>query len=206
MTKRLVYGVGINDADYTVQINEFSGIDSKGKKIYKLAWMCPFYSTWHNMLLRCYSAVYHKKQPTYIDCEVQDSWLRFSNFKKWMLAQDWEGKELDKDILFPENKVYSEDYCVFVTKQINTFFSERGAERGEYPIGVGLHKQSGLYRARCGDTEGGRYNLGYFKTPEEAHKAWLQCKLEQARILASKQTDVRVAKAIVARYENYKET
>lgn len=41
------------------------------------------------------------------------------------------------------------------------------------------------------------------ETAELAHKAWLQYKLEQARILATKQTDVRVAKALIDRYENY---
>lgn len=190
MKESIVYGVGINDADYVVQD-------------YKTGWMCPFYSTWHNMLLRCYSAVYHKRQPTYIDCLVEDSWLRFSTFKKWMLTQDWLGNELDKDILNKGNKIYRSDTCVFVSKQVNTFLSERKADRGEYPIGVGLHKQSGLYRARCGDTVGGRKNLGYFKTSEAAHKAWLTYKLEQAKILALKQTDSRVAEALVKRYEEY---
>jgi len=149
-------------------------------------------------------AVYHKKQPTYMDCFVDELWLRFSTFKRWMLTQDWFGNELDKDILSKGNKIYSTENCVFVSKQVNTFLSERKADRGEYPIGVGLHKKSGLYRARCGDTLGGRKNLGYFKTPEEAHKAWLTYKLEQAKILASKQTDPRVAKALVQRYEDYK--
>ena len=191
MTNGLVYEVGINDADYVVQDNS-------------IGWMCPFYSTWHNMLLRCYSAVYHKRQPTYIDCFVENTWLRFSTFKAWMQSQNWEGLELDKDILNKGNKVYGPDNCVFVSKQVNTFLSERAADRGEYPIGVGLHKPSGLYRARCGDTVGGRKHLGYFKTPEAAHKAWLTYKLEQAKILALKQTDSRVAEALVKRYEEYK--
>lgn len=190
MKESIVYGVGINDADYVVQDN-------------KIGWLCPFYSTWHNMLLRCYSAIYHKRQPTYTDCFVGAPWLRFSTFKKWMLTQDWLGNELDKDILNRNNKLYSAENCVFVSKQVNTFLSERNADRGEYPIGVGLHKQSGLYRARCGDTLGGRKNLGYFKTPEVAHKAWLTYKLEQAKILALKQTDQRVAEALVKRYEDY---
>lgn len=191
MKESLVYGIGINDATYVVQD-------------YKTGWLCPFYSTWHNMLLRCYSDVYHKKQPTYFGCYVHSDWLRFSVFKVWMQTQNWEGNELDKDILIKDNKEYGPEYCVFVTKQVNTFLSERKADRGEYPIGVGLHKQSGLFRARCGDTLGGRKNLGYFKTPEATHKVWLTYKLEQAKILALKQTDSRVAEALVKRYEEYK--
>ena len=191
MKENSVYGVGINDADYVVQDH-------------KTGWLCPFYSTWHNMLLRCYSSVYHNRQPTYINCYVEPTWLRFRVFKMWMESKPWENNELDKDILFQGNKVYGPTFCVFVSKQVNTFLSERGANRGDYPIGVGLHKPSGLFRARCGDTKGGRRNLGYFRTPEKAHEAWLTFKLGQAKLLALQQTDIRVAEALVKRYEDYK--
>ena len=40
------------------------------------------YTTWHSMVRRCYSDVYHKSRPAYDDVEMQESWLKFSNFKK----------------------------------------------------------------------------------------------------------------------------
>lgn len=47
--------------------------------------------------------------------------------------------------------------------------------------------------------------LGYFDDPKLAHEAWLEFKLKQAYILAGKQSDERIAKALIARYENYEE-
>ena len=38
------------------------------------------YDVWRQMIERCYSTKYHDRQPTYIDCEVQDSWLNFQIF------------------------------------------------------------------------------------------------------------------------------
>ena len=40
------------------------------------------YDAWHDMIRRCYYAGYHKKNPTYIDCEVCDEWLNFQDFAK----------------------------------------------------------------------------------------------------------------------------
>ena len=42
-------------------------------------------------------------------------------------------------------------------------------------LGATLHKASGLYQAQL-KTHGKRLGLGYFKTPEEAHAAYLEAK------------------------------
>lgn len=48
-TRKLLYGVGINDADYVVQRKETIGyVDGEQKR--KLIWICPFYQTWKSML------------------------------------------------------------------------------------------------------------------------------------------------------------
>jgi hypothetical protein len=88
---------------------------------------------------------------------------------------------------------------------------ERGASRGEYPIGVNYMKKpkdmvnelSKPYVAHISDILGKLKHLGCFATPEEAHQAWLTAKLEQSMLLASEQTDPRVAKSLIERYENY---
>ena len=41
------------------------------------------YKTWSHMLERCYSEKYHKKEPTYKNCAVDNNWLNFQNFAKW---------------------------------------------------------------------------------------------------------------------------
>ena len=128
---KLVYGVGINDAIYTTQpmIN--------GKQV-----VCPYYRTWKDMIRRCYSTKYYDKRPTYEGCSVADEWLVFSKFKAWMETQDWEGNQLDKDILLQGNRIYSKDTCAFVSGSVNSFVLNNQAIRGEYKIGVSYNKQS----------------------------------------------------------------
>ena len=112
---KLVYGVGINDADYDVAINEYYTND-EGVKGERRIWTCPYYSRWMNMLTRCYSDKFQEGNPTYKGCYVAEEWKTFSNFKEWMVTQEWEGLELDKDILFVGNREYGPEKCVFVTK------------------------------------------------------------------------------------------
>lgn len=194
----LVCSVGINDADYPV--TAYIVVNGKRKKIC----ICPFYRKWKSMIDRCYSKAVQKSATSYQECSVISSWLTFSSFKAWMEQQDWEGKELDKDILFPGNKVYGPDSCVFVTIHTNLFITDRAANRGPWPIGVNFHKPLSKFRAQGQDVETGkRKYLGLFSTPEEAHSAWLAFKLEQAYIIAEHQTDRRVAVAIIDRYKNY---
>jgi hypothetical protein len=200
--KKLVCGVGINDADYIVMIKETIGYEN-GKQKQKFVWICPFYSRWRLMIQRCYSVKYQEKFPTYKGCFVCKEWLTFSKFRQWMQNQDWGGKQLDKDILVPGNKVYSPDTCVFVEKRVNVFLTESTASRGQHLIGASLDKTLNKFHAYCNDGSGKKKHLGLFDTELEAHKAWLAFKLEQAKILAAEQSDPRVAKALIERYENY---
>lgn len=162
MTK-LVYGVGINDADYVVVPRT-----PDGKRKY-----CPFYLTWMHMLERGYCEKFKARQPTYKDVTVCEEWHRFSAFKAWMETQDWEGKSLDKDILVPGNKEYGPEVCCFVGGNVNNFIIDRGAGRGKWPLGVHLHRDK--FRASL-SVFGRRTHLGYFCTPEEAHLAWAKAK------------------------------
>lgn len=192
---KLVRGVGINDADYAVYVY---GRNEAGQQT---KWQRPFYTAWTSMLKRCYGAHYLALRPTYNDCSVVAEWIRFSKFREWMTAQPWEGNQLDKDILLPGNKIYSPDLCVFVPSKLNSFFLGRGAARGEWPIGVNFHKQSGKFRAVCSNpfTGKGEY-LGRFHRPDAAHEAWRAKKHEHACRYASQQTDPRIAQALRTRY------
>jgi len=203
-TQKLVYGVGINDADYVVK--KMETIEVNGKRKQRLVWVCPYYSVWTHMLERCYSAKLQEKYPTYKGCSVSEEWLTFSNFKRWMEKQDWEGLQLDKDILFSGNKVYSKETCVFVSGMVNNFTIDRGNDRGEWPLGVCWHKEKSKFRSRCRNpfTKKGEH-LGYFTCELEAHQEWLKRKLELAHLLAAEQTDERVGKALIERYTNYLE-
>lgn len=202
--KKLVYGVGVNDADYVAQKFETIGYIN-GKRKRKMIWRCPYYETWRNMLERCYSARYQERKPTYKGCTVTDEWLTFTNFKSWMEKQNWEDKQLDKDLLIEGNKVYSADTCVFVTQTVNKFTTDRGSDRGEWLIGVYWDKSKEKFRAQCSNPFTKKNErLGYFTTEIQAHQTWLKRKLELAHELAAIQTDKQVAKALIGRYTNYK--
>lgn len=204
---KLVCGVGVNDADYITQKFESMGEHPDGRRKQRVVWRCPFYRTWCSMLERCYSDKFQHRNPTYAGCSVCDEWLKFTVFKKWMESCDWEGKQLDKDLLEPGNKIYSPSTCVFLSKRLNSFLIDRGNDRGEYPIGASWNKANGNFSSSISIGNGKRKHLGFYPTAEEAHVRWLKEKLSLAQQLSddliSSGGDERVARAIVARYENY---
>lgn len=188
--KKLVYGIGVNDADYIVKpvIN--------GKQV-----TCQFYAAWSHMIERCYSSKLHSRYPSYAGCSVVSEWHSFSAFREWMIDQDCDGVSLDKDLLFPGNKVYSPSTCVFITARLNSFTTDSARARGVWPIGVYFESRRVKFKAQCcnpfsGNTE----HLGYFTCPESAHEAWRARKHEHALALAEQQTDPRLAKALSTRY------
>lgn len=175
--KKLVYGVGINDATY--KVNTVVG----GKRV-----RCKFYTQWKNMMARCYGKSTHKRQPTYIQCSVHPEWHSFTRFRLWMSKQDWEGKHLDKDILFEDNKIYGPDTCVFVSIEVNMFLCPNGKER-DLPRGV--YRNGSSYRTQYTNKDGGQVSFGNFKCPDEARQVYLKLKSDLAVSLAAKQTDKR---------------
>jgi hypothetical protein len=185
-----IMGVGINDADYNTnpRVN--------GKKV-----KCPIYAIWCGMINRCYNKSELERFPSYVGCYVCEDWLLFSNFRSWVLSQDWVGKHLDKDIIVNGNKKYSPETCAFVDGSLNMFFTESTASRGEHKIGVHFHKAHGKFMAYCRNPFKKKQEfLGYFQSEEPAHLAWKLKKKEHAKRLAEMQTDSRVAKALIERY------
>lgn len=174
---KLVEGVGINDADYTVKTQKELPREN-GKRRRTLTWICPFYQVWKNMLHRCYSEQYKLSYTTYIGCSVCEEWLTFSNFKAWMEQQDWEGKHLDKDLLVYKNKVYSPATCCFVDQRVNNFMVKNDKRRGEYPLGVS--KSRNKYESQCWNDTTKKQRLGRYTTEQEAHKAWQKAKISIA--------------------------
>lgn len=197
MKKKLIYGVGINDADYKVK-----------PVVNGIRYVCPFYKTWFNMLVRCNDKKELEKHTTYKNCTIYDEWLTFSNFKGWMEQQDYLGKQLDKDLLIYRNKIYSPETCCFVSKKVNTFLLKCDKSRGIYPLGVDYKQKSkGMineykrpYRSRCSNA-GKSYVLGYHLTENLAHRAWQKAKAALAFDLALDQTDERVKQGLMRVYE-----
>jgi hypothetical protein len=131
------------------------------------------WSAWHNMMGRCYSPAVHERQPEYTECEICEEWKNFSNFKLWYDKNilPWKSfgikVDIDKDILFKGNKLYSPDTVCLVPHTINTLFVNRKAARGDYPLGVFYDKDKGKYRACMAFMEKS-IKLGTFDTVEDA--------------------------------------
>ena len=168
---KLVFGVGVNDLGYRTQVYEYV-TENGGERVRKPVFKCKYYAAWKRMLERCYSKKFLERNPSYIGTSVCSEWLSATTFRKWMEKRDWQGKSLDKDIIVPRSKLYSPETCAFVLNETNLFVIASDASRGDYPVGVYLHKPTGKYKACCNNPfTGKREHLGYFSTPEEAHEA-----------------------------------
>lgn len=145
-----------------------SNIDSEIKKT-------KVYKRWYDIHYRSYSSQLHKRYPTYIGCSVCDEWHDFYDFQSWNKENYYEviinGKkskmDLDKDILFKGNKVYSPETCIFVPHEINTLFTIRKSNKGDLPVGVHYDAEKNRYRAQVQSKK-----LGRFKKPEQAFAAY----------------------------------
>ena len=149
------------------------------------------YNKWQNMLQRCFDNKFKEKKPTYKDATCCERWLCFANFLEdfEILKQEYnwskdEKLQLDKDILYKGNKLYSLESCVLVPDWINSLFIKKDANRGGCPIGVSYHKQRKKYKAQC------RINekltcLGYYNTIEEAFNAYKQAKEQEIKRVAN---------------------
>jgi hypothetical protein len=176
--RKMVFSVGINDADYMTS-----------QRINKKEIRCPFYTRWRNMLKRCYCLKSIEKRSTYSDCTVHKDWHLFSNFKAWMVKQDWQGKQLDKDILHQGNKLYSADNCIFVSEEINSLFLTVKSSRGKYKLGTSLCKRRNKFEVSCRDYQGNRLRLGYHVSEHEAHEVYKKYKYKLISDIASQQTE-----------------
>ena len=183
-----VYGIGIVGTKYLI---------SEGGVLTKE------YMLWKSMLQRCYSDAYQKKRPTYEGCKVSDNFLYYEYFYEWCHKQigfnnkDW---QMDKDLLIKGNKVYSEDSCIFLPREINQLLVKCTASRGEHLIGVCWCNTKKAFVARVSKNKGKQEFLGYFNTEIEAFKAYKQAKesfvKEQAKKWKS-QIDDRAYEALM---------
>lgn len=127
---------------------------------------------WNDMYSRCYNEKFHERQTQYKGCCICDYWMEDrERFYAWVEENYYtvgnEPMDLDKDILFKGNKVYSPETCVFVPHAINTLFLDCKKVRGKCPVGVHYDKGKGKYRASL-NVGGRNIKLGTFDTPDEA--------------------------------------
>lgn len=103
------------------------GVGFIGQGLYSLKEYNREYALWKSLMQRCYDLKFHKDHPTYKECTVDKRWHNFQNFCKdikmvenYNLWLDRKNRmQLDKDIKIKDNKVYSKNFCKFVTNKEN---------------------------------------------------------------------------------------
>ena len=153
---KLVYGNGIND---------LTGLRNE-----------KFYRSWTHMLERCYSPSRVTKRPAY----VSEDWKLLSNYKQWYEENYVEGWGMGKNLLFPRNKLYSSETCLFIPQSINVLFNFREKVR-ELPVGVyydnhSTPNQRNKYRSDCNDGRG-KVIRKFFDNSTDAHFFYLEKKI-----------------------------
>ena len=154
-----VFGVGIIGNKYPAKID--------GRRTKECA-------VWYAMIRRCFDKKLKNDSSTYKDVTCCNEWFLYDNFyewlhsqknfDKWMNGDKW---ELDKDILFKGNKIYSPDTCCLVPHYVNTLFIKNNKDRGNCPIGVCFYKKTNKFRAQI-SYRSQQNNIGYYLTPKDA--------------------------------------
>lgn len=92
---------------------------------------CKAYTYWLNMLRRCYT---DSGVRCYEDVWVHPKWANYQTFADWCTKQSGygiEGWHLDKDWFSSEDKIYSEETCIFVPPELNYFLINTEGESGK---------------------------------------------------------------------------
>ena len=171
-----VYGVGVIGDSYSCW---------DGSKIRKE------YDLWSSMLARCYSPKSHKARETYIGCTVSENFKSYTYFYEWCNQQvgfSENNFELDKDLLSGVSKYYSEGTCVFLPQEINVALIKQNKKRGDFPVGVTYHKNTGNFVAQL-STSAGRKRFGAFNNVIDAFAAYKKAKEAYLVELAEKWKD-----------------
>lgn len=154
----------------------FLGVGVVGKPLTKDISSSKAYKNWCRILIRCYSEAQRYKHLSYKGCTVSDYFLTFTNFEDWYYKQNnWDNPYfvLDKDLLCGKgSKIYSEDTCVFIPKELNSLLTTTKASRGSLPLGVCKPKKGrkGFRACICKDNK--NYELGVFDNIQDAFLAY----------------------------------
>lgn len=147
------------------------------------------YVVWSGMFWRCYSENRLIRNPTYRGSEVADLWANYQNFAEWYCNKpqyhlDW---QVDKDLLFPGNKIYSPEKCCLLPPEINSFLADKRPKENGLPPGVHWGRKEGKYKAQIKDRFSKNQRLlGMSDDPDELFILYKNAKESQALYLAEK--------------------
>lgn len=140
--------------------------------------------TWYAMQERCKKGgSVQKRESTYVGCSIADEFMDYQKFGDWYSSQVGYGAEnydLDKDILFKGNKVYSSSTCVLIPRELNRFFGHNVNGGNKYQQGVYWHSRDLVFQTQI-LVDGKIKYLGRFTTPESCYATYKAAKESEAR-------------------------
>lgn len=112
-----------------------------------------------------------------------------------MIFQDWKGNQLDKDILYSKNKLYSPDTCIFINPNLNKLLNKLEGVNKELPIGVSYSGKK--YRVRCCSLENkNSVYIGSFTSIDYAAQVYLDYKARIVQQISNNESNPRIQHAL----------
>jgi hypothetical protein len=103
-----------------------------------------------------------------------------------MRSQQWQGLELDKDILGDGSRTYSPAFCAFVPQYLNQIINcIKPKVEGSCLIGTRRNRR-GTFEAKCNIGDSKSVGLGTYETEILAHRAWQTEKAKQIEIAVNR--------------------
>ncbi|WP_139692525.1 hypothetical protein [Sporolactobacillus terrae] len=142
------------------------------------------YTTWNNMIRRCYFESDYKSWQRYKNCTVAEEWHNFQNFAEWYYENYYMvpgcRMELDKDLLIKGNKRYASDRCCFLPSELNNILTYNKSNKGNLPVGVSRYKDK--FKAQLSEVG----YLGMFDDPVSAFEVYKEAKEKKIKETAEK--------------------
>lgn len=153
---------------------------------------------WFGIEHRCNDLNYHKTHPNYSG--VSNGFRSFQSFVHWHRSQigycrlDW---HLDKDLLVKSNKVYCEECCILLPRELNSLIVWKSTKKNNLPVGV---QQNGHKFVSSINLKSKTLYLGTFDNSTDAFYSYKFAKEDWIKQQANKwkdQIDPRAYEALI---------
>ena len=171
--------------------NIIHNVGDKGKDKSLIKKNFKTYQVWCSVLQRCYSPSNERMRSGYKDCTVSDMFKMFPLFLCWWkenVVDDKTSYQLDKDILVKGNRIYGEDTCCLVPREINNLFINTKNTNKTLPVGVRFVEGTNMFKSVVRKF-GKSTCLGSYTTVEKAFNAYKKAKEAHVKDVANKWKD-----------------
>ena len=166
------------------------------------------YMAWHNMISRCYDPRFKdiKRGKSYSNTTVASEWFNYQIFAEWYCKNlinidNIDIKfNLDKDILSPESKCYSQETCCIIPEEINKVIVSHIVRNKSRKLSKIRSCLDGTYsiqiRTNCKTT-----TFSGFKSEKECFEVYLKSKENEIAAVISKYRNILNEKVYLALIE-----